>query len=148
MAGLASKKLKGLRWNPVCSTGITGLHQTQCASQTSASQPDPLQLQKPQANVPARKKWHASNGVHAYQSSMRGTCVTPKECHTTTSLFLMLRSCMVTVGDTLAQAACTHQSANISRSTNPQLQARHKLCGKCMQEAGCNGELVDCASST
>lgn len=29
MPGLASKKLAGLRWNPVVSTGITGLHMGQ-----------------------------------------------------------------------------------------------------------------------
>ena len=89
MPGLASKKFAGLRWNPVVSTGITGLH-----VHTALSAHCHILFQSKKGHALASVSLNTNIATtQAHQSSRRGTCVTPKECHTTTSLFLMLRSC-------------------------------------------------------
>ena len=52
------------------------------------------------------------------QSSTRGTCVTPKECHTTTSSFLIWRSCKNERG--------THQTLYTAAAPQASHQMRHQ----------------------
>ena len=61
------------------------------------------------------------------QSSTRGTCVTPNECHTTTSSFLIWRSCRKERGthQTLLTAAVPQASS--------QIDPHHPLMRSCHQ---------------
>ena len=97
MPGFASKKLAGFKWNPVVSTGITGLHMHQQFARGGLTYSPCMCMGRVSPPSASHRSLSCnSNATHTCmrtQSSRRGTWVTPKECHTTTSLFLMLRSC-------------------------------------------------------